>query len=186
MQRGTSFAFGLLFAAAVVVVVLQARMPPASRDPGRTGAEPALQPASSATEPTSSGPEADAALGAEAADAATAATDGELLDLPPGAPKSVGFGVVLVTFAGVQFAPERPRTKQQAKELAEQLLELAKQDFPAAVKKGDRGSTTDAGHIPRGVLEPVVEHALFSLEKGAVHDKPLDTPRGFWIVRRND
>jgi parvulin-like peptidyl-prolyl isomerase len=109
----------------------------------------------------------------------------QAVDLPPGAPKSVGFGVVLVTYAGVQFAPERARTKNEAKALAAQLLETAKGDFAAAVKKGDRGSTEDAGHIPRGVLEPAIEKALFTLGKGEVHGEPLDTPRGYWIVRRN-
>jgi hypothetical protein len=183
MQRATSLALGLLFAAAIVVVVLQARMPAANRPAPTSTAEPAAQPASTAT----SDIEADAGPAAEPGpDAAESSPDAELLELPPGAPKSVGFGVVLVTYAGAQFAPERPRSKQQAKELAEQLLELAKKDFPAAVKKGDRGSTTDAGHIPRGVLEAGIEHALFSLEKGAVHDIPLETPRGYWIVRRND
>jgi hypothetical protein len=185
MQRGTSLAFGLLFAAAVVVVVLQARTPPGDRIAARASAEPAEKPVSSAIEPSSAISEADASSGGPP-EVDAAAADAELPELPPGAPKSVGFGVVLVTYAGVQFAPERPRSKQQAKELAEQLIELAKKDFSGAVKKGDRGSTADAGHIPRGVLEPVVEHALFSLEKGAVHDQPLDTPRGFWIVRRND
>jgi parvulin-like peptidyl-prolyl isomerase len=41
----------------------------------------------------------------------------------------------------------------------------------------------DAGTIPRGVLEPTVEYALFTLKPGDVSD-PIDTPRGFWIVRR--
>jgi parvulin-like peptidyl-prolyl isomerase len=41
----------------------------------------------------------------------------------------------------------------------------------------------DAGRIPRGVLEPAAEYALFTLSPGAVSD-PVETPRGFWIVKR--
>ena len=65
-------------------------------------------------------------------------------------------------------------------------MAAAQQDFAEAVKKGDRGSTTDAGRIPRGVLEPYLEYVLFTLEKAKVHPEPLDTPRGYWIVRRTD
>ena len=59
-------------------------------------------------------------------------------------------------------------------------------DFSAAVAKGDHGSTTDAGRIPRGVIEPPIEYVLFMLEKGKVHPEPIDTPRGYWVVRRNE
>lgn len=179
MQRGTSLAFALLFAAAVAVVVLQTRAPTGGRPTSRASAEkatPVEEPKPGATGAATS----DAGSFVEA----DADTDGP--ELPPGAPKSVGFGVVLVTYAGAQFAPEKARTKQQAQQLARQLIDLAKQDFEAAVKKGDRGSTIDAGTIPRGVLEPAVERALFGLAKGSVHEEPLDTPRGFWIVRRTE
>ena len=64
-------------------------------------------------------------------------------------------------------------------------MDVAKHDFAAAVSKGDRGSTADAGRIPRGVLEPPIEYVLFMLDKGAVHPTLIDTPRGYWIVRRN-
>jgi hypothetical protein len=36
------------------------------------------------------------------------------------------------------------------------------------------------------VLEPPIEYVLFLLEKGAISPTPLDTPRGIWIVRRNN
>ena len=41
------------------------------------------------------------------------------------------------------------------------------------------------GKISRGFLEPAPEFVLFSLAKDGVSD-PVDTPRGFWIVKRNE
>jgi hypothetical protein len=106
--------------------------------------------------------------------------------LPADAPSTVGFGVILFTYKGAQGAPANARPKEEARALAKGIVEAAQKDFAEAVKKGDHGSTADAGHIPRGVLEPDVETALFKLEKGAVNPEPLDTPRGFWVVRRTD
>lgn len=110
--------------------------------------------------------------------------------LPADAPKSVVFGVVLVTYRGAQGLPGAPRlpatvrSKEAALELAKQLAELAKTDFKEAVGKGDKpGSMENAGRIPRGVLEPAPEYVLFSLAKGGVSE-PVDTPRGYWIVQR--
>jgi hypothetical protein len=106
------------------------------------------------------------------------------------APKSVMFGVVLVTYRGAQGPPGGPRisatarTREKALELAKQLAELAKTDFKAAVAQGDKpGSMENAGRLPRGVLEPAPEYVLFSLPKGGVSE-PVDTPRGFWVVQR--
>jgi len=110
--------------------------------------------------------------------------DGGGKPLPAGAPATVSFGVVLFTYQGVQFAPTGARTKEEALEKAKGVVEDAKKDFAEAVKKGDRGSTADAGRIPRGVLEPELELVLFTLDKGAVHPEPIDTPRGYWVVRR--
>jgi hypothetical protein len=106
------------------------------------------------------------------------------------APKSVVFGVVLVTYRGAQGLPGAPRlpatvrSREAALELAKQLAELAKTDFKAAVGKGDKpGSMENAGRLPRGVLESAPEYVLFSLPKGGVSE-PVDTPRGYWIVQR--
>ncbi len=106
------------------------------------------------------------------------------------APKSVVFGVVLVTYRGAQGLPGAPRlpatvrSREEALELAKQLAELAKTDFKAAVGKGDKvGSMENAGRLPRGVLESAPEYVLFSLPKGGVSE-PVDTPRGYWIVQR--
>lgn len=103
--------------------------------------------------------------------------------LPTGAPKNVRFGVILVQYRGAQGAAPGARSKEEAWGLARSIAEAAKLDFKAAVSRGDPGSIEDAGRMPRGVLEPSAEYALFSLSAGAVSD-PVDTPRGFWIARR--
>jgi len=103
--------------------------------------------------------------------------------LPSGAPKMVRFGVILVQYRGAQGAPASSRSKDEASSLAKSLAEAAKVDFKAQVAKGDPGSMDDAGKIPRGVLEPASEFALFTMTPGST-SSPIDTPRGFWIVRR--
>jgi hypothetical protein len=103
--------------------------------------------------------------------------------LPSGSPKTVRFGVILVQYKGAEHAPATARSKKDATALARTLADGASTDFKAQVQKGDPGSMEDAGRIPRGVLEPSVEYALFMLPRGSVSE-PIDTPRGFWIVRR--
>jgi hypothetical protein len=103
--------------------------------------------------------------------------------LPDKAPRSVRFGVILVTHQGAQGAPATARPKKDALELATKLAADAKTDFSAAVRRGDSGSMTDAGRMPRGILEPNVEYALFTLPVGEVSE-PLETPRGYWVVKR--
>lgn len=105
--------------------------------------------------------------------------------LPSGSPKMVRFGVILVQYRGAQGAPASSRPKDEALSLAKSLAEAAKTDFKAQVAKGDPGSMDDAGKIPRGVLEPAAEFALFTMAPGATSN-PIDTPRGFWIVRRSE
>lgn len=103
--------------------------------------------------------------------------------LPSGSPKMVRFGVILVQYRGAQAAPATARSKEEALAVARTLAEAARTDFRAQVSKGDPGSMDDAGRIPRGVLEPAAEYALFTLSAGGVSD-PVDTPRGYWIVKR--
>ncbi len=105
-------------------------------------------------------------------------------ELPASAPKSCGFGAILFTYDGVQLAPRHPRTKSDALELARRLMPEAELDFAETVKKGDPGSLAEAGSIARGVLERSVEYQLFTLEKGKVYPEPIETPRGYWILRR--
>lgn len=113
-----------------------------------------------------------------------AAGSSDVPELPKDAPRSVRFGVVLVQYRGAEMAPSDAPPKGAALDKAKTLVAEAQKDFAEAVKKGDRGSVTDAGSMPRGVLEPAVEYVLFTLKKGEVYGSPLDTPRGFWVVRR--
>lgn len=110
---------------------------------------------------------------------------GLTLGLPSGAPRTVRLGIVLVSYLGAEGAGPRARPKAEAAERARRLAEAARTDFRKAVAEGDPGSTEDAGRIPRGVLEPVLEAAVFSLAGQAVSD-PIDSPRGFWVVKRLD
>lgn len=125
-----------------------------------------------------------AALDESNADAGGVLLDGGAVpDLEAESPKSVVFGVVLVQYAEAQGAAPGTRSRADAEKLAGELAQLAKSDFKAAVDKGDPGSTTNAGRMFRGVLEPAPEYVLFKLGKNEVSD-PVDTPRGLWIVKR--
>jgi hypothetical protein len=108
--------------------------------------------------------------------------DGGLL-MPSSAPRSVKIGVVLVAFAGAEGAPNGARSKKDALGIADRLLADAKSDFHKAVTSGDTGSSDDIGRLPRGVLDPHTEAVVFALNAGDVSDV-LETPRGYWIVKR--
>lgn len=144
-------------------------------DGGETGdAEAPEDPTGASGEPSLSG----------TSDAGATLLSGEVPPaLPAEAPKSVIFGVILVQYKGAQGAPPNARSREAALELAKQLAADAKTDFKATVPKGDKGSMENAGRMPRGMLEPAPDYVLFSLPKDGVSD-PVDTPRGFWIVRR--
>jgi hypothetical protein len=107
--------------------------------------------------------------------------------LPLNAPRQLRFGVVLVTYAGAQPSTNgvrpQPRSRADAKILAERLVSAAQQDFHAAVQQGDSGSADDVGRVKQGILEPAPEYVLFSLPVDAVGG-PVETPRGYWIVKR--
>ena len=107
--------------------------------------------------------------------------------LPTGVPREVRFGVVLVSYSGAQpsVGGGRPsaRSRADAKALAAKLLATAQQDFHAAVQQGDAGSSDDVGRVKLGILEPGPEYVLFTLTAGGVAG-PVDTPRGYWIVKR--
>ena len=104
--------------------------------------------------------------------------------LPSDAPKSVRFGVIVLSYRGAEGAPADARSKEASLAIAKALLPEAQRNFDEAVKKGDRGSMADVGSMPQGVLEPALEYALFTLKKGEVYGEPLDSPRGYWIIRR--
>jgi hypothetical protein len=192
MQRWATVVIGAFLVAALGALVWKG--PPAPASGELTGnAEHASHP----TAPPETKPALDAGLwddtlfadllGADAQAARpSAAADPSAepgIPLPQGSPKSIHFGVILVQYRGAQAAPASSRSKEEAASMARTLAEGAKSDFKAQVAKGDPGSTDDAGRMPRGVLEPTTEFALFTLPPGGVSD-PIDTPRGFWIVRR--
>jgi hypothetical protein len=192
MQRNTAIAVGLLVALCALLFFAL------NRQGARAKGQPSGAPSASARALTSAMPSASVAAVPSAAaptPSGDVAPEGSFDTLPDGrkvpplpasAPKRVGFGVVVVAYQGAQLTPNETRSKADAKRRAESLIADAKHDFAAAVAKGDRGSTSDAGHVPRDVLEPAVEYMLFSLQKGDVCAEPIDTPRGYWIVRRND
>jgi parvulin-like peptidyl-prolyl isomerase len=62
---------------------------------------------------------------------------------------------------------------------------MARADFHQAVGKGDTGSGDDLGRFPRGILDPNVEAVVFSLGQNDVSEV-VETPRGYWIVKRLD
>lgn len=135
---------------------------------------------------------ADDALGEGPDGDAAASNDDAGATLPDGSappevdgdkPKSVRFGAILVQYRGAQGSKPDARGRDEAKALAEQLATTARDDFTAAVERGDPGSTADAGRMYRGILEPAPEFVLFGLEVDQVAD-PVDTPRGFLIMKR--
>lgn len=191
MQRWTALLYALLLAGAVALVVTQGGR-------GRGGPAPAADAGADAAASADGGAPEDGGAGGgpEQASTGTGNPDMPPVDaggtlitgapappLPAEAPKRVRFGVILVQYRGAQGAAPATRPREAALTLAQQLAEEAKQDFKAALAKGDKGSTEDLGYIPRGVLEPAPEFELFSLPKGGVGG-PVDTPRGYWIVRR--
>lgn len=108
---------------------------------------------------------------------------GPVPPLPENAPRKVEFGVILVRYQGAELAPKDAKPKADALVLAQKLAVDAKTDFKGAVERGDNGSSSDIGSIERGILEPAPEYVLFSLPVGGTSDV-VDTPRGFWVVRR--
>jgi hypothetical protein len=108
---------------------------------------------------------------------------GDAGPMPSGAPRHVKIGVVLVTFAGAEGAPATARSKHDAQTIAERLGQDARSDFHQAVRDGDPGSSDDIGRLPRGVLDPRTEIAVFALATGEVSEV-LETPKGYWIVKR--
>jgi hypothetical protein len=190
MQRSKTIALGLLVVVviAIAVVVSRSSKPRPSITAPSASARPSASVAVAA--PPASASAGEFLLG-EPVDGESAGFDilpdgKKAPPLPATAPQSVSFGVVVFSYAGAEFAAPNARTKDQAREKAAAAVADAKSDFSKAVTGGDRGSTASAGRVPRGVLEPAAEYVLFTLPKGEVAPTPVDTPRGYWVVRRND
>ncbi|MCC6645102.1 MAG: peptidyl-prolyl cis-trans isomerase [Polyangiaceae bacterium] len=175
MQRSSTVAIGVLLIAVVVLLVWRTG---AGARPSAPVPVPSLHlPAPSFAPP---------ALSLALPDASSLA-DPELAPLhkplPRNAPKSVRLGVLLFQYRGAQFAPASARSKAEALVAAKAAVEPARKSFKAAVKSADPGSVEDAGKFAQGVLEPSIEYEVFLLPPGAVSD-PIETPRGYWVVKR--
>ncbi len=195
MQRTTNVTVALLFVAALAAALVLGPRPKRTPEPVPAARASSSAQSSKSAVPTPSAAPSAAPKEAEAESVLDAAvTDGfenfpdggKVPELPASAPNRIGFGAVIFAYRGAQGAPADARSKEDAKKKAVEAIEVAQKDFAAAVSKGDRGSTTDAGRLPRGVIEPPIEYVLFTLEKGKVYPEPVDTPRGYWVVRRNE
>jgi hypothetical protein len=174
-RQATTVAIGALVVALVVVVVLRGRQERAPAPPPPAPPAPTLV-ATPIPAPCVALPSA--ILPPLALPAPSSSRP-----LPPGAPKTVRFGVVMFQYRGAQLAPEAARSRDEALALARTATEVGRRDFKAAVKTGDPGSQEDAGRMYRGILEPEVELELFTLAPGGVSE-PIDTKRGFWVAKR--
>ena len=180
--------FGLLFVAAIAGIVMASREPAVESPVASASASAAVPSPPPKTEnPVRADPvePMDAGVDSAASSAFHMLADGGPVPaLSDDAPKRVQLGVVLFQYKGAEGAPTNSRTKAAARSKAHDTIELAKKDFDEAVKLGDPGSLGNAGEIPRNVLEPVIEYTVFRMDPGAVYPEPIDTPRGYWIVRR--
>ncbi len=193
MQRWISL--GTLFvlaAAAATLVALEASTAPPAAAAAQTDAEEAPEEPEENSPPPEDAPEE--TVVAPSLDASARAVphhgnfdvmaDGSAVPaLSVNAPLKVKIGIALFRYEGAQGAGSTKRSRQDALAQAKAALEGGK-DFGQIVGTADPGSSVDVGWIQRGVLERAVEFAIFSLEKGATVSEPIDTPRGYWIVRR--
>jgi hypothetical protein len=202
MQRWVTTCVGVAVVVFAIWVVARNFRPPepvglvagdaGSREAGATDAAAPPLEASPAGPSDDGGPLflSDLVANAPRDDAATGAYYPDGTPIPPlpfNAPRQVRFGVVLVSYMGAQpsagGAHPSSRSKADAKAQADRLFAAAREDFHAAVREGDPGSSDDVGQLRTGILEPAPEFVLFTLPVGGVGG-PIDTPRGFWIVKR--
>jgi hypothetical protein len=178
-ERWSSILVGLAVVFVVGWMTLEAAGPPRPRHISDAGAASAASSASTSVSVVDAGTaELDAGLALEPSLLGTLPSA-----MPSGAPRHVKIGVVLISFAGAEGAPPNARSKRDALALADRLLQEARSDFHHAVSNGDPGSSDDVGRLPRGVLDPRTELAVFALGNGEVSEV-LDTPRGYWIAKR--
>ncbi len=188
MQKATTVLLGALVLALTILVIWWAG--PRRRTPSITAVpsvtEPMVQPAplpDAGRGPLESLLSQDTTHRSALAAPGTRLLDGSVPPpLPATAPRSLRFGVVLVQYRGAQRAAPGARSREQALEMAQELLTLAETDFKAAVQKGDPGSATDLGRIEANILEPAPNFVLFTLSPGGVGG-PVDTPTGYWILK---
>lgn len=211
MQRWTAVVFVGLLAIAIAVVLTRtgqpsaAAVPPAPMTSGALSATATSPTQTAAGDAPADAPRGDrtglalAPLQGPGVDSLPAPSEpargdgaGQMLlngqpapQLAAGAPKGVTFGLVLVEYAGSEGVAPGTRSKEEALALAKKLAAQAQTDFKGAVAQGDKGSAEDFGAMPRGILEPAPEYVLFSLKPGEVSE-PVDSPRGYYVFKRNE
>jgi len=104
--------------------------------------------------------------------------------LPADAPSKIRLAVALFRYAGAEGSSPKDRTRQSALAAATEAQSLAQESFRRAIAKADPGSNEDIGWVRLGVLEKRVEFEAFRLKSGELAGAPLETPRGFWVVKR--
>lgn len=187
MQGFTLAAFGAIFAVAAAAVVIGARWPETHRVAAPRHESDKAVTATGSSPPVPADPPPAPSAAASDNDPFDRLPNGQPVPpLPHSAPESVRFGVIQFPYRGAELAPKDAPSKSEALARAQKALSKAKKSFDKAVQLGSSGSTADAGNMPRGVLEPAVQYALFTLAKGQICSEPIDTPRGYWIVRRNE
>ena len=105
--------------------------------------------------------------------------------LDAAAPRRVKVGVALFRYRGAEGAGAQTRTREEAHRLATAALAQGGSDFGQIVALGDPGSAVDVGWVGRGVLERAVEYPVFTAKVGETLPRPIDSPRGYWVVRRH-
>jgi hypothetical protein len=187
-QRWASILVGMTVVALVGFMTYESSMPRAAGAHGADAAAPVAS-ANAAKASPATGDAGATAMAMEDVDGGLYLPSLSLGDagasavMPSGAPRHVKIGVVLVSFAGAEGAPPNARSKKDAQAIADRLGADARSDFHHAVTGGDQGSADDIGRLPRGVLDPRTEVAVFGLAPGEISDV-LETPRGYWIVKR--
>ena len=95
---------------------------------------------------------------------------------------------ILISYQGAHGSTQT-RTREEARDLAEQVLRMAKKGEDFALLAREYSDSTSAkeggriGEIARGMAVPAFDHAAFSLEVGGVSDVTL-SPSGYQIIKR--
>lgn len=186
MSRRAALILGISLALGAVLLIVFEKTPSEAAAPADASAVPAAA-ASAPSKEATPAPAASSVIPARPA----SNTKFDKLDdgnpvpaLAEDAPQQVKLGVALFAYDGAQGVPPGSRSRDAALEQARLALQAGTAEFAKALEKADRGSRDDVGWVRRGILEKRVEYEVFRLEKGTLAPEPIDTPRGFWVVRR--
>ena len=109
---------------------------------------------------------------------------------PETGPTTIGARHILISFVGARGATdETTRTREQALQLAAELVELARTDpndwdaLADEYSDDPGGNGGDLGVFGRGQMVPAFERAAFALRIGEVSD-PVESPFGYHVIVR--